>query len=172
MSKKRFDLDKNALCGQCERLRSPSLLHWLINCTLRYRCLLVMITVGDLLKVICDDKSLCIFNTIGLATNHDSDILIRNIGLSRKQFYMRVSKMIEVGLVVRYGRRYNLTTLGKIVYHVQLVIGNALKDHWKLKALDVLNVSEGSIPVAEHKKIVDSIIDNEKIKEMILVRRA
>ena len=131
-----------------------------------------MITVGDLLKVICDDKSLCIFNTIGLATNHDSDILIRNIGLSRKQFYMRVSKMIEVGLVVRYGRRYNLTTLGKIVYHVQLVIGNALKDHWKLKALDVLNVSESSIPVDDHKKIVDSIIDNEKIKEMILVRRA
>ena len=80
--------------------------------------------------------------------------------------------MIEVGLVVRYGRRYNLTTLGKIVYHVQLVIGNALKDHWKLKALDVLNVSEGSIPCAEHKKIFDSIIDNEKIKEMILVRRA
>ena len=119
-----------------------------------------------------DDKSLCVFNTIGLATNHDSDILIRNIGLSRKQSYMRVSKMIEVGLVVRYGRRYNLTTLGKIVYHVQLVIGNALKDHWKLKALDVLNVSESSIPVAEHKKIVDSIIDNEKIKEMILVRRA
>jgi hypothetical protein len=38
-----------------------------------------MITVGDLLKVICDDKSLCIFNTIGLATNHDSDILIRNM---------------------------------------------------------------------------------------------
>ena len=55
---------------------------------------------------------------------------------------------------------------------MQLVIGNALKDHWKLKALDVLNVSESSIPVAEHKKIVDSIIDNEKIKEMILVRRA
>ena len=104
--------------------------------------------------------------------NHDSDILIRNIGLSRKQFYMRVSKMIEVGLVVRYGLRYNLTTLGKVVYHVQLVIGNALKDHWKLKALDVLNVSESSILVDEHKKIVDSIIDNEKIKEMILVRRA
>ncbi|MGA8565537.1 MAG: hypothetical protein WB587_12370, partial [Nitrososphaeraceae archaeon] len=101
-----------------------------------------MMTVGELLKVICDDKSLCIFNTIGLATNHDSDILIRNIGLGRKQFYMRVSKMIEVGLVVKYGRRYNLTTLGKIVYHVQVVIGNALKDHWKLKALDVLNVSE------------------------------
>ena len=71
-----------------------------------------MITVGDLLNVICDDKSLCIFNTIGLATNYDSDILIRNIRLSRKQFYMRVSKMIDAGLVVRFGRRYNLTTLG------------------------------------------------------------
>ncbi len=172
MSKKRFDLNRNALCDQCERLRLPSLLYWVIKFTLRYRCLFGMITVGDLLKVICDDKSLCIFNTIGLATSHDSDILIRNIGLSRKQFYMRVSKMIEIGLVVRFGRKYNLTTLGKIVYYVQLVIGNAIEDHWKLKALDILNISESSIPVDEHKKIVESMIDNEKIKEMILVRRA
>jgi predicted transcriptional regulator len=56
--------------------------------------------------------------TVG-KSRYSSDILIRNIGLSRKQFYMRVSKMIEVGLVVRYGRRYNLTTLGKIVYDVR-----------------------------------------------------
>jgi hypothetical protein len=129
-----------------------------------------MTTVGDLLKAICDDKSLCIFNTIGLATNHDSDILIRNIGLSRKQFYMRVSRMIQVGIICRNDRRYNLTSLGKIVYYVQLVIGNALKDHWKLKALDVLKISESIMPVDEHKKIVDSIIDNEKIKELILVK--
>jgi predicted transcriptional regulator len=74
-----------------------------------------MITVGNILKVICDDKSLCIFNTIGLATSHDSDILIRNIGLSRKQFYIRVSRMMQVGLICRNGRRYSLTSLGKIV---------------------------------------------------------
>jgi len=130
----------------------------------------MLITVGDLLKAICDDKSLCIFNTIGLSTNHDSDILIRNIGLSRKQFYMRVSKMLQVGLIYRNGRRYVLTSLGKIVYHVQLIIGNAVKDHWKLKALDVLKISESIIPVDEREKIVDSIIDNEKIKELILVK--
>ncbi len=130
-----------------------------------------MTTVGEILNVICDDKSLCIFNTIGLAANHDSDILIKNIRLSRKQFYKRVSKMIHIGLVTRAGGRYNLTSLGKIVYHVQVVIGNALKDHWKLKALDLLNISESNNPADEHKKIVDSIIDNEKIKQLIFVRR-
>jgi len=130
----------------------------------------MLITVGDLLEAISDDKSLCIFNTFELATNHDSDILIRNIGLSRKQFYMRVSKMLQVGLICRNGRRYDLTSLGKIVYHVQLIIGNAIKDHWKLKALDVLKISESIIPVDECEKIVDSIIDNEKIKELILVK--
>lgn len=129
-----------------------------------------MTTVGDLLKAISDDKSLCIFNTIGLAQNHDSDILIRNMGLSRKQFYLRVSRLMQLGLVDRYGRRYNLTSLGKILYYVQLVIGNALMDQWKLKALDVLKIFENSIPVDEQKKIVDSIIDNEKIKEMIYIK--
>ena len=78
----------------------------------------------------------CVYLTqLVFTTNHDSDILIRNIGLSRKQFYTRVYKMIEVGLVVRFGRRYNLTTLGKIVYHVQWVLGNAIKESFGIQSV-------------------------------------
>jgi hypothetical protein len=63
-----------------------------------------------------------------------------------------------------------LTSLGKIVYHAQNLIRNGVKDYWKLKALDSLHVSKSQIPAEEHNKIIDAIIDNQKIKEMVLVR--
>ena len=130
-----------------------------------------MMSVGDILKAIYDDKSLCIFNTIALARDYDSDILITNINLSRKQFYARMSKLIGTGLISRLSGRYHLTSLGKIVYYAQNLIGNAVKDYWKLKALDSLHVSKSQIPAEEHNRIIDAIIDNQKIKEVVLVRR-
>jgi hypothetical protein len=63
-----------------------------------------------------------------------------------------------------------LTSLGQIVYHAQNLIGNGVKDYWKLKALDSLHVANGTIPAEEHNKIIESIIDNQKIKEMVLLR--
>ena len=129
-----------------------------------------MMSVADILKSIGDDKSLCMFNTIALAKDYDSDLLISNINLSRKQFYARMTKLMETGLIRRISGRYHLTSLGKIVYHAQNLIRNGLKDYWKLKALDSLHVSNGTIPAEEHNKIIEAIIDNQKIKEMVLIR--
>jgi len=129
-----------------------------------------MMSVADILKSIGDDKSLCMFNIIALAKDYDSDLLISNINLSRKQFYARMTKLMETGLIRRISGRYHLTSLGKIVYHAQNLIGNGLKDYWKLKALDSLHVSNGTIPAEEHNKIIEAIIDNQKIKEMVLIR--
>lgn len=129
-----------------------------------------MMSVADILRAIGDDKSLCMFNTIALTQDYDSDLLITHINLSRKQFYARMTKLMETGLIRRISGRYYLTSLGQIVYHAQNLIGNGVKDYWKLKALDSLHVSNGTIPAEEHNKIVESIIDNQKIKEMVLLR--
>lgn len=129
-----------------------------------------MMSVADILRAIGDDKSLCMFNTIALTQDYDSDLLITHINLSRKQFYARMTKLMETGLIRRIRGRYHLTSLGQIVYHAQNLIGNGVKDYWKLKALDSLHVSNGTIPAEEHNKIVESIIDNQKIKEMVLLR--
>lgn len=129
-----------------------------------------MMSVSNILNAIADDKSLCMFNTIALAQDYDSDLLISNINLSRKQFYARMTKMMETGLIRRINGRYHLTSLGKIVYHAQNLIGNGVKDYWKLKALDSLHVSNGTIPAEEQNKIIEAIIDNQKIKEMVLLR--
>ena len=80
-----------------------------------------------------------------------------------------MSRMIKVGLIKRKNGKYFLTSLGKVVYEAESMIESALKDYWKLKAIDSL---EGTLnmelPTEEHSKILDSLIDNQNIKQILL----
>src|SRR5215831_19149974 len=99
-----------------------------------------MMAVADILKTIADDKTLLLFNTIALS-NSDSDILISTLHLTRKQYYARLSALLKAGLVKREMAKYHLTTFGMILYHAQEIIGNALNQYWKLKAIDSIRPS-------------------------------
>ena len=128
-----------------------------------------MISIADVLDTISDDKSLVLFNTIALSNSDGSDILISKLKLTRKQYYSRISKLVKVDLVVRRNGKYFLTSLGKIVYDAQKVIGNAVGDYWKLKAVDTLEVTD-QMPKEEYNKIINALIENEKIKEGLIIK--
>src|SRR5215472_12492992 len=66
-----------------------------------------MTAVADVLKTIAEDKSLVLFNAIALS-NNNSDILIRTLHLSRKQYYARLSALLKAGLVKREMAKYYL----------------------------------------------------------------
>jgi hypothetical protein len=55
--------------------------------------------------------------------------------------------------------------LGKIVYTAQTIIAKALHNYWRLKAIDELELAEQDMPKEEYHKIIDLLIDNEKIRE-------
>jgi hypothetical protein len=128
-----------------------------------------MISIADVLDTISDDKSLVLFNTIALSNSDGSDILISKLKLTRKQYYSRISKLVKVDLVVRRNRKYFLTSLGKIVYDAQKIIGNAVGDYWKLKAVDTLEITD-QMPKEEYNKIINALIENEKIKEGLIIK--
>ena len=96
--------------------------------------------VVDILNAISDDKALVLFNTIALA-NGESEIQIRKMGLTTKQYYSRISKLIKANLIRRKNGRYFLTLLGKIVYEAHMTIGKALNYYWKLQALESIQTS-------------------------------
>jgi hypothetical protein len=128
-----------------------------------------MISIADVLDTISDDKSLVLFNTIALSNSDGSDILIRKLNLTRKQYYSRISKLVKVDLVVRRNRKYFLTSLGKIVYDAQKIIGNAVGDYWKLKAVDTLEITD-QMPKEEYNEIINALIENEKLKEGLIIK--
>ena len=123
------------------------------------------ISIANILSAIADDKSLVLFNTIAIAGG-DTDILITRLDVTRKQYYSRISALMKTGLISRKGRQYMLTSLGKIVYDVQLMVGKATNTYWKLKAIDSLE-AEHKLPAEEHNKIINTLIDNEDIIKIL-----
>jgi hypothetical protein len=54
-------------------------------------------------------------------------------GLSRKQYYARLSKLIKADLVKRVNGRYLLTPFGIVIYDLQLEFRRAVDSHLKTK---------------------------------------
>src|SRR5712691_9223 len=139
----------------------PAKLHDAMN--IKSECL------AEFIKLISDDKSLLIFNTIFLASGDSSNILIKQLKLTRKQYYSRITRLVKAGLVNRQKGRYFLTSFGTVIYDAQRLLGNAVKNYWKLKAIDSLGgATDDSIPKEERNKIIDKMINNQQIKEILL----
>ena len=122
----------------------------------------------DILNAISDDKSLLLFNTIAI-TNGETEIQVRKMGLTLKQFYSRMAKLTKADLIRRRNGRYSLTLLGKIVYEAHVTIGKALNYYWKLQALESIQTSISTgLPKEEISKLVDTLIDDYQIKDILM----
>ena len=79
------------------------------------------------------------------------------------------SEMGKPGLAKMEIAKYSLTTFGMILYHTQEIIGKALNQYWKLKAIDSINVtSNGELPHDQLHRIIDTLITNQEIKDILL----
>jgi predicted transcriptional regulator len=95
------------------------------------------------------------------------------MNLSRKQYYSRLSGLMNAGLIRRDKGKYSLTLVGKIVYDAQLKIGKALSYYWKLKAIESIEMSSSSLPDAGFSKeelmqLINTLIDNHFIKDFLI----
>ena len=125
------------------------------------------------MNIISDDKALALFKIIASTndTNNndsDGDTLRTKTKFSRTQYYSRLSSFIKMGLIKRRkGGNYSLTSFGKVIYEIQRIFEYTVNNYyWKLKAVDSAQLSK-EISREEYAKLVDSLIDNQKIKEII-----
>ena len=71
------------------------------------------------------------------------------------------------GLVARKNGKYHLTTVGQIIYELQNVIGIAVNDYWKLKAIDSLRLQD-QLPEDQIAKLIDTLVENQDLRDIIL----
>ncbi|MDQ3838332.1 MAG: hypothetical protein M3297_03580 [Thermoproteota archaeon] len=94
---------------------------------------------------------------------------MRKYDLTSKQFYRRISGLMDAGLIKRYKGKYSLTSLGKVVYDSLMLISKALTYYGKLKAIEEIEMSYGStFPKEELTKLINVLIDNHQIKDIIM----
>lgn len=122
-------------------------------------------TADKVITAISDKESLELFRIIAI-NSEDSDGLRTKTNLTRKQYYSRLSRMTKAGLVKRKKGKHSLTAFGKVIYDAQTIIEKAVNNYWRLKAIDSLEISN-DLPEEERIKLIDSLLDNNHIKEIL-----
>jgi hypothetical protein len=122
-----------------------------------------------ILKKISDDKTLTLFNSIA-TSDGDQNIPLKEMSLTPKQYYSRISGLMAAGLIRRQRGRYALTLLGKVVYDTHLNIGKALSYYWKLKAIESIEASSPSARLQKEElaQLINALIDNHFIREFLI----
>jgi hypothetical protein len=123
------------------------------------------IHLADVLKSISDDKSLSIFHLIGNVNPTGEMINLKQLDISCKQYYSRISGMMAAGLIKRQRGRYYLTPFGKVIYCCTMIAKNALDNYYNLKAVESTEGSDFSHE--EFNKLLDALIDNKQVKEFL-----
>ena len=127
-----------------------------------------IIHVADIMRVLSNNSSLLLFDNVATASG-TSDLLMRKLNLTPKQFYSRMSCLVECGLIKRKSRKLFLTSFGKIVYSVMMTFKEASESYYKLKMIDLMKTSNDRILKDELDKIIDLLLrGNPQIKQTVV----
>jgi hypothetical protein len=125
-------------------------------------------SVSYILKKISDDKALTLFNNIALSKDSDR-VPLKEMNLSTKQYYSRISGLSSAGLIKKRQGKYTLTALGKVVYNAHTVVGKALGYYWKMKAIESIQMSSGQELAREDMlQLIQSLIDSHQVRDILI----
>jgi hypothetical protein len=92
-----------------------------------------MLELGEILESISNYDSLQLFMTIAVAGG-TSSTLVKRLKLTRKQYYSKMSRLINSGLVKKHSGDFCLTTFGATVYEIVDELRLLSDRYWMLKA--------------------------------------
>jgi predicted transcriptional regulator len=99
------------------------------------------LTTQKILEVISTGESQELFNLI--AENKNSYDVVESGILTRKQYYLRLAKLVKLDLVKRVGKRYALTTFGYVVYETQLTLVMVITSYNAINSANMIPTNEG-----------------------------
>ena len=128
------------------------------------------ICISDTLRALSDDKSIVLFNMVAFTLALNTAVVMNRLGLTRKQYYLRMNRLINAGLVMRKSSKYFLTSIGKVVYESHMLIGHAIENYWMLRAIDSIEtlLPDKDLSAEERKSLIDNLIKSDNIKNILL----
>ncbi len=94
-----------------------------------------------------------------------ADLYWKELGITRKQYYDRLHRLRELGLVRRKNSVYKVTALGQIIVHIVLgTVEEVATNYWELKALESFR---HTVPAEERARIINSMLSSTRIKEYL-----
>lgn len=127
-------------------------------------------TVTQTLNAISNESALNIIKALSSSSNKcDSFALMEELKLTKRQFYITISHLSNQGIVKRTYGEYRLTSFGKVILNSLSLVEDTINIYSKTKAIDSIQASH-KITNEEILKLVNILIDNERVREIIKVR--
>jgi len=87
--------------------------------------------------------------------------------ISKKQFYSRLKRLRNTGIIEKRNSVYKTTTFGSLIYNGQIkALENIIANYWNLKAVDVLKAKQ-DFPLREKEKLIEEMIQNTSLKSIV-----
>ena len=86
---------------------------------------------------------------------------------TKKQYYVRLKRLVDIGLIEKQRHSYKLTSFGSIVYenHVK-TMDKIIPNYWQIKSFDILK-SRNDFPIEEKEKIINEYVETTGLKDVI-----
>ena len=81
----------------------------------------------QVLDAISDNESLELFHAIATNVN---DVELK---MTRKQYYVRLNRLMEAGIIKNRNNTYCLTSFGKVVFEIQLILKGVVEARSRFK---------------------------------------
>jgi predicted transcriptional regulator len=86
---------------------------------------------------------------------------------TKKQYYVRLKRLVDMGFMEKHQSVYKLTSFGSIVYENHLkTMDKIIPNYWQVKSIDVLK-SRPDFPPEQKEKIMNEYIESTKLKDVI-----
>ena len=134
-----------------------------MNCT--EKVMPETVTSEEIFSILSDRISSNILKSAYSGLRASSTNYIGNI--SKKQFYVRLKRLREAGLIEKREAFYRTTTLGSLIYNGHIkTLEDALLNFWQLKAIDLLKARK-DFPLHQKETVVDEIIRGSNLKDIV-----
>lgn len=85
---------------------------------------------------------------------------------TKKQYYVRLKRLVDTGFIEKQNSVYKLTSFGTIVYDHLKTMEKIVPNYWQIKSIDVLK-SRPDFPADQKEKIMNEYIETTKLKDII-----
>ena len=115
----------------------------------------VPVLAEDVFAIIGDKQSVEILTAASTGLRSSSNGIC---GQTKKQYYVRLKRLVDMGFMEKHQSVYKLTAFGTIVYENHLkTMEKILPNYWQIKSIDVLK-SRHDFPPEQKEKIIDEYV--------------
>ena len=114
----------------------------------------VPVLAEDVFAIIGDKQSVEILTAASTGLRSSNGIC----GQTKKQYYVRLKRLVDMGFMEKHQSVYKLTAFGTIVFENHLkTMEKILPNYWQIKSIDVLK-SRHDFPPEQKEKIIDDYV--------------